>query len=289
MSSSSVTSASSKFVSCGIVVYDSTMLRAIVCRIRDIFSIRTPPKSSVSGRAGRRDAARHRGGHLLVRFADVGAHVFDRDAAAGAGGPHAAEIDAQLPRQPAHGRAGRRGGVAIAGNVDFVGDSPAGAPVLRRPWLRRLRLLSRLSSAGCRLRIRLGFFGLFGFGFGLRRFSASAAGSACLRRLAAAASISMIGAPTSTVSPSLTRILVILPACGAGIGIVALSVSTSSKSWLALTVSPSLTKILSTSPDSIFSPRLGSLICVDIVNFKSISELTTEARRDTEEEFEHKA
>ena len=52
MSSSSVTSASSKLVSCGIVVYDSIMLRAIVCRIRDIFSIRTPPKSSVSAAPG---------------------------------------------------------------------------------------------------------------------------------------------------------------------------------------------------------------------------------------------
>jgi hypothetical protein len=70
----------------------------------------------------------------------------------------------------------------------------------------------------------------------------------------------MIGAPTSIVSPSLTSTLVILPACGAGTGMVALSVSTSSKSWLAFTVSPSLTKIVSTSPDSMFSPRLGSLI-----------------------------
>ena len=81
---------------------------------------------------------------------------------------------------------------------------------------------------------------------------------------APAASISMNGAPTSIVSPSFTSTFVILPACGAGIGIVAFSVSTSSRSWSALTVSPSLTKIVSTSPDSIFSPRLGSLICVGI-------------------------
>ena len=45
-------SASSKFVSWGMVVYDSSMLRAIVCRMRYIFSSRTPPKSSVSGEPG---------------------------------------------------------------------------------------------------------------------------------------------------------------------------------------------------------------------------------------------
>ena len=59
------------------------------------------------GRAGRRDAARSCGRHLLVRFADVGLHVFDRDSAGVAGRAHVAEIDAQLPREPANGRTGR--------------------------------------------------------------------------------------------------------------------------------------------------------------------------------------
>ena len=93
------------------------MLRAIVCRMRDIFSIRTPPKSSVSGEPGGVTPRGMRGGDLLVRFADVGANVFDRDAAAGAGGPNAAEIDAQLPGEAAHGGAGRGRGVAVAGHV----------------------------------------------------------------------------------------------------------------------------------------------------------------------------
>ena len=66
-----------------------------------------------------------------------------------------------------------------------------------------------------------------------------------------------------------TRILMILPACGLGTGMVALSVSTSRRSWLAfVTTSPSLTRIERTSPDSIFSPRMGSLIWVDIIRFR---------------------
>ncbi len=82
------------------------------------------------------------------------------------------------------------------------------------------------------------------------------------RVVAVAASISRIAAPILRVSPSLTRIFSTLPAVGLGTGIVALSVSISTMSWSTVIVSPSFTNSDNTSPDSIFSPKLGSVICV---------------------------
>ena len=264
MSSSSVTSASSKFVSCGIVVYDWIMLRAIVCRMRDIFSIAHAAEVVGVGAAGRRDAARLRGGDLLVGFADVGADVFGRDAAAGAGGADAAEIDAQLPGQAAHGGTGRGRGVAIAGHVvDGFAVGAASSDLVFGRFRRGVRFVvvgfsSRFGFFAAGLAgfffflgvvaaLDIGFLGAL-FDFFLRGSSGSGslsffAGALAFSSLGgsdfflagfssspSAASISMIGAPISIVSPSVTRILVILPASGLGIGIVALSVSTSSRS-----------------------------------------------------------
>ena len=218
------------------------MLRAIVCRIRDIFSIAHDAEIVGRGLTGRRDAARHRGRHLLVRLADEGLHVVGRDAAAFAGRPHAAQIDAQLPREPPHGRAGRRGRMAVARLIVVDPRSAtfrlggAGAAFFGcgglEPARRRLvgfffvdfRFRFRLFLLGRLRRAAAGSF--FGSAFLAAGFS-SVFAAVLARR---AASISMIGAPTFTVSPSATRILVILPAGGLGIGIVALSVSTSSRS-----------------------------------------------------------
>ena len=234
------------------------MLRAIVCRIRDIFSMRTPPKSSVSGEPGGVTPRGMRGGDLLVRFADVGADVFGRDAAAGAGGR-------TRRRSTPSWRARRRtAGPAAADGVTVAGHIVDVVIGRWRPswlWLSSRRRGLGSSSSSLRARaswrflggalaaafffaavlVRIGFFGRF-FGFlrlgllsalaALRPFLlwALPALSSAVFASAPAASISMIGAPTSTVSPSPTRILVILPACGLGIGIVALSVSTSSRS-----------------------------------------------------------
>ena len=72
------------------------MLRAIVCRMRDIFSIRTPPKSSVSGEPGgvtpRGDAA----ATCSLVSRTCGADVFDGNPASGASGSDAAEVDTEL-------------------------------------------------------------------------------------------------------------------------------------------------------------------------------------------------
>jgi hypothetical protein len=54
------------------------------------------------------------------------------------------------------------------------------------------------------------------------------------------------------------------PAVGLGTETVALSVSISISDCSFLTMSPTLTKISRTSPDSIPSPKDGSLISVDI-------------------------
>ena len=159
------------------------MLRAIVCRIRDIFSIRTPPKSSVSGAPGGVTPRGAAAATCSFVSRTMGPHVFGRDAAAVARGPHAAQIDAQLPREPAHGRAGRGGRMAVARTSSsvFAGAasfcfrvrgrgffaaallrSAAGssARLLRRlVRLRRLPLLLRLGFGGAaallRLRLRL--------------------------------------------------------------------------------------------------------------------------------------
>ena len=68
-----------------------------------------------------------------------------------------------------------------------------------------------------------------------------------------------------TVWPSLMAMLRILPAKGLGTETVALSVSISMIAWSFLMTSPTLTKISRTSPDSMPSPRDGSLISVGIV------------------------
>ena len=175
---------------------------------------------------------------MLVRFADEGADVFDRDATAGAGRANAAKIDAELAGEPANGGTGGGDGVTIAGTFVF-------AVLIDR----------RCGDGRARRRGRCRFLGAGGCGFGAsftvagassteawrpsaqeaqRLAQALAAGAAGAFAAGAAAvpaeSISMKAAPTLIVSPSETRIFVILPADGLGTGIVALSVSSSIRS-----------------------------------------------------------
>ena len=98
-----MTSASSKLVSCGIVVYEASMLRAIVWRIRVIFSRRTAPKLSDSGEPGGVTPGGF-GCRLGLTAANVIADVFLGDAVAG--GADAAEVDAEFAGEAANGGAG---------------------------------------------------------------------------------------------------------------------------------------------------------------------------------------
>ena len=74
--------------------------------------------------------------------------------------------------------------------------------------------------------------------------------------------------PMEILSPTLTRIEVISPAIGAGISILALSLSTVSRDWSSSTVSPSLTRISMIST-SLKSPMSGTSIVVRLLNLIS--------------------
>ncbi len=64
---------------------------------------------------------------------------------------------------------------------------------------------------------------------------------------------------TCTISPTLPRVSVIVPAFGAVIVTVALSVITSTIGWSSTTTSPGFTSQLTTSPSVTPSPMSGSL------------------------------
>ena len=70
-------------------------------------------------------------------------------------------------------------------------------------------------------------------------------------------SITTITFPTGTTSPSAARIFAIVPARGAVISTVALSVMTSTIGWSSATTSPSFTSHLTTSPSVRPSPMSG--------------------------------
>ncbi len=76
---------------------------------------------------------------------------------------------------------------------------------------------------------------------------------------AAGSPIAMIGVPTSTVSPSATRIAVTSPAYGEGSSTRDLAVSISTTTSLILTVSPTLTFHETISASVRPSPGSGSL------------------------------
>jgi hypothetical protein len=124
--------------------------------------------------------------------------------------------------------------------------------------------------AGCRGGIDTTLASAFGSGLG------SALGSGWLPRAApwpAAARGGLAGtvpaappsstvkitAPTCTLSPFLTLISLTTPATDDGTSIVALSVSSSMTGCSFLTVSPTLTSTLATSPEATFSPSSGTL------------------------------
>src|SRR6185503_12441418 len=106
-----------------------------------------------------------------------------------------------------------------------------------------------------------------GFGSGLASGGGSLLASAGLAAAAlpaplpaaAASSTVKITAPTCTLSPFLTLISLTTPATDDGTSIVALSVSSSMTGCSILTVSPTLTSTLATSPEATFSPSSGTL------------------------------
>src|SRR5258706_11045823 len=73
-----------------------------------------------------------------------------------------------------------------------------------------------------------------------------------------------ITCPTESLSPSLTRTPVTLPATGDGMGATAFSFSSSRIVWPLVIVSPSLTIIPTTVPDSAPSPNLGNLTSINL-------------------------
>src|ERR1051326_8791624 len=70
--------------------------------------------------------------------------------------------------------------------------------------------------------------------------------------------------PTVNLSPSLTRMDVILPETGEGIAATAFSFSSSKIGWSLATESPSLTIRLTTVPESAPSPRFGNLTSITL-------------------------
>ena len=80
------------------------MLRAIVCRSRDIFSRRTAPVAVAVGGAGRRDALGQRRRGLLVARPDMRPDIVLGDPRRSLLGRTAAQVDAQLAGQTADRR-----------------------------------------------------------------------------------------------------------------------------------------------------------------------------------------
>ena len=73
----------------------------------------------------------------------------------------------------------------------------------------------------------------------------------------------MIWEPVATLSPTLIRISLTIPAAGAGTSMEALSPSTAIRDWSSSTLSPTATMISVTSTSS--APISGTIICLDIV------------------------
>ena len=80
---------------------------------------------------------------------------------------------------------------------------------------------------------------------------------------APSASKIMIWEPVATLSPTLIRISLTIPADGAGTSMEALSPSTAMMDWSSSTLSPTATMISVTSTSS--APISGTIICLDIV------------------------
>ena len=93
---------------------------------------------------------------------------------------------------------------------------------------------------------------------------AAATGAATSAGAAApSASKIMIWEPVATLSPTLIRISLTIPADGAGTSMEALSPSTAMMDWSSSTLSPTATMISVTSTSS--APISGTIICLDIV------------------------
>ena len=97
-----------------------------------------------------------------------------------------------------------------------------------------------------------------GSGGGVGSVAVGGGGSGAAATAAPSVSIRAITAPIFTVSPSLARTSVIVPLTGDGISTTALSVSNSIMPSSTSTRSPTLTRIATTCPDSIFSPTSGT-------------------------------
>ena len=103
-------------------MYDCSMLRAIVCRIRDIFSRRTAPLPSESGVPGGVTpwiAAESACSLPLRTWARTSSSVIRPIAAAGSDAP---QVDAQFASQATHGGTGRGGRLPVAGDIDRRGS-----------------------------------------------------------------------------------------------------------------------------------------------------------------------
>src|SRR5262245_40446927 len=116
----------------------------------------------------------------------------------------------------------------------------------------------------------LAFFSSSGLAAGLGSLSSSLAAPA-------PSSKTKITWPTLIVSPSFTPISLTRPEAEAGTSTVAFSVSNSITGWPSATSSPSDTRTFTTTPDSTFSPSIGSLISVAIVQMN-----LPQSHRDTE-------
>ena len=161
-------------------------------------------------------------------------------------------------------RARRRTAGEAAAGIRFE-RSPGGAGAGAGGGRRRLGRLPRRhrDDFGVGLRLRLGLGLGFGAGFGRRSAAGAPALAAPLPRAAplpaAPSSTVKITEPTCTLSPFLTLISLTTPATDEGTSIVALSVSSSMTGCSILTVSPTLTSTLATSPEATFSPSSGTL------------------------------